>query len=185
MDRIDAYNEQAKLLLEKYNKGGAEWKEKMDKAMDLGKYIDSKLNVMILPQETPEQLEEMKREGKELQNKYLRYNSYLTTTGNLLARKKLLEDKLVELKAITFPDSPESINSKITEITNKNSWINDKLKELWEIKSKGRTAYMNRQELDKQKKCPSCGQIIQAGAHLEEHKAELDREIQGLLLEQE
>ena len=53
--------------------------------------------------------------------------------------------------------------------------------EVYTAAEAAKKAYYERQDLDKNKVCPSCGQPIKPGEHLEQHKAELDKTIQDLV----
>lgn len=185
MDRIDAYNDQAKILLEQYMRQGNGWREEMNKTQELLSYVEGKLQLMTLPTLGVDDLKRKRDVGKIMQEKWIAYNRYMTTTANLQAQKASIQEQLqgVQEKIQGYPDLSQ-VDGKIQTIQGSIDWITEKNRALTEIKSEGRRLFFERQDLDKKKTCPSCGQAIKSGDHLEQHKAELDQKINALVEKQ-
>lgn len=183
MDRIDAYNDQARILLEQYLRQGSGWKERQDKAEELLTYLNGKLDSLVLPELTKEDLQSKKAYGKNMQEKWMAYNRYMTTTANLQAQKESIGKRLTEiiLPSLSNVRPLDVINKETDEYHKRLDWVTNAVTRLNEIKQLGKKAYYERQDLEKKKVCPSCGQPIKPGEHLEQHKAELDAQIQDLV----
>lgn len=182
MDRIDAYNEQARILLEQYSRQGNVWREEMNKTQELLSYVEGKLQLMTLPTLSVEELKKKKAYGKMMQEKWITYNRYVTTTANLQAQKQSIQEQLEEVNTkLQSSGDISSVDRIIESIQESINWITERNRLLTEIKTEGRRVYFERQDLDKKKICPSCGQAIKSGDHLEQHKAELDQKIQELI----
>lgn len=182
MDRIDAYNEQARILLEQYSRQGNVWREEMNKTQELLSYVEGKLQLMTLPTLSVEELKKKKAFGKMMQEKWITYNRYVTTTANLQAQKQSIQEQLEEVNTkLQSSGDISSVDRIIESIQESINWITERNRLLTEIKTEGRRVYFERQDLDKKKICPSCGQAIKSGDHLEQHKAELDQKIQELI----
>lgn len=186
MDKIDAFNEQAELLLEQRRVKGLKWTEERDRESKLITYIDSKLALIQIPQTPQNILLDQKRQGLEMQQKWIAYNNFMTKTANLQASKKTQEDRIVELetKIKEFRD-PKLIQSEKQERESYISQISQKFQELSDVKMEGKRLFYDREDLNKKKICPSCGQPIKNSESLEQHKAELDKRISGLLIQQD
>ena len=186
MDKIDAFNEQAELLLEQRRVKGLKWTEERDRESKLITYIDSKLALIQIPQTPQNVLLDQKRQGLEMQQKWIAYNNFMTKTANLQASKKTQEDRIVELetKIKEFRD-PKLIQSEKQERESYISQISQKFQELSDVKMEGKRLFYDREDLNKKKICPSCGQPIKNSESLEQHKAELDKRISELLIQQD
>ena len=185
MDKIDAFNEEALHLLELKRKKGIKWTEEKDKEEKLLAYIESKLGLISVPSLTEEILEAQKQEGLEMQRKWVTYNDYMTMTANLQASKKSSESRVAELLEATKDfRNPEVIQKEKEDKELYISQISQKFQELSDIKSEGKQLFYKRQDLDKVKVCPSCGQTIKNSDQLDSHKAELDAKIQELVEKQ-
>ena len=183
MDRIDAYNDQAKILLEQYLRQGSGWKEKQDKANELLVYLNGKLDSLVLPSLSKDDLLSKKAYGRAMQEKWMAYNRYMTTTANLQAQRESIKKRLSEtiIPELSKVRPLDVINKETDEYHKRLDWVTNAITRLGEIKQLGKKAYYERQDLDKNKVCPSCGQPIKPGEHLEQHKAELDKTIQDLV----
>lgn len=186
MDKIDAFNEQAEVLLEQRRVKGLKWTEERDRESKLITYIDSKLALIQIPQTPQNVLLDQKRQGLEMQQKWIAYNNFMTKTANLQASKKTQEDRIVELetKIKEFRD-PKLIQSEKQERESYISQISQKFQELSDVKMEGKRLFYDREDLNKKKICPSCGQPIKNSESLEQHKAELDKRISELLIQQD
>ena len=186
MDRIDAYNDQAKILLEQYLRQGSGWKEKQDKANELLVYLNGKLDSLVLPSLSKEDLLSKKAYGRAMQEKWMAYNRYMTTTANLQAQRESIKKRLSEtiIPELSKVRPLDVINKETDEYHKRLDWVTNAITRLGEIKQLGKKAYYERKDLDKNKVCPSCGQPIKPGEHLEQHKAELDKTIQDLVEKQ-
>ena len=186
MDKIDAFNEQAEVLLEQRRVKGLKWTEERDRESKLITYIDSKLALIQIPQTSQNVLLDQKRQGLEMQQKWIAYNNFMTKTANLQASKKTQEDRIVELetKIKEFRD-PKLIQSEKQERESYISQISQKFQELSDVKMEGKRLFYDREDLNKKKICPSCGQPIKNSESLEQHKAELDKRISELLIQQD
>lgn len=185
MDKIDAYNEEAEIMLGLKIKNATKWTEEENKEVKLLDFINSKLSVIVVPEMNESMLLAKRQQGYELQNKFNLYNSYIVKTADLQAKKKNLETEIVELeKTIRSFRDPGIIEGEITSIEAFNSDISQKFQELSNINSDGKRIYEERQNLDKTKFCRLCGQPIKSSDQLESHKAELDKKIAELIEQQ-
>jgi energy-coupling factor transporter ATP-binding protein EcfA2 len=186
LDKIDAYNEQAITLFNKYLESYKYWEAKLGETSKLLEHVESKLGLIRLPQMTVEELGNKKQAGLIIQQKWVAYNQYKTLTADLQALKKTKEARIesLALEIGSFRDRA-TINNEIAQYQGTISWINAKNKELSDIKVEGRRLYQEYQGIGKNKTCPSCGQTIKSDEHLEQHKKELEGKIQVLLGQQD
>ena len=185
MDKIDAYNDTATELYNKYVESCRGWKAEIDKTRELLGYIRTKLDNIQLPGVSEKELREKRELGSILQKKWVNYNQFMTMTANLQAQKENTESRISSLMAEqrqqrTVADIDQEIASNRETL----DWIATKTSALQEIKLEGRRLYMERQGLDQKKICPGCGRPIENNEHLETHKKELDEKIQELLTKQ-
>lgn len=185
MDKIDAYNEEAEVLLSQKTRSISKWNEELSKETKLLNFIESKLGVLCIPPIDENTLLKQKSDGYLLQSKWMSYNNYMTKTANLQASKETQEKNLRDLEEIskTFRNI-EQIQKEISEKEKYTSDISQKFQELSDINSEGRRLYTERQDLDKKKVCRLCGQPIKNSEELEKHKVEIDNKIQDLLQNQ-
>lgn len=196
LDKIDAYNEEANILLEQYNDTCKQWNEEIEKSQKLLDYINSKLNLINIPTISKVELEQHKQEGLELQKKSKIWTEYQLSVANLTAKLqtysdslKYLEDELSKSRNIAVIDSDieklksriNKINTniipKINNITVEYNNLENSLKQIDNEGSRTNSEYIN---LNKTKICPSCGQIIKNTESLDKHKTELKQKLMTL-----
>ncbi|MBR2248618.1 MAG: AAA family ATPase, partial [Bacilli bacterium] len=88
MDKIDAYNDTATELYNKYVESCRGWKAEIDKTRELLGYIRTKLDNIQLPGVSEKELREKRELGSILQKKWMNYNQFMTMTANLQAQKR-------------------------------------------------------------------------------------------------
>lgn len=185
MDKIDAYHETAELAYKQVTQKALKWREEVDKGTELVKYLDSRLSVINLPELSKDDLVRKKSEGIELQKAWKSYNDYIAITANQQAQKEMLTKQLQEQeqRVVNFRDQ-DLIKTEMEQIKSAQDKLTDQINALVQVKSEGKRLYFELKDLDNKKVCPSCGQTLNNGEHMEKHKAELNNRIQELLNQQ-
>ena len=185
MDKIDAFNEQACVLLDSLQKNTYSWKSKIDGLSGELKFINEKLSLLVVPSISEQELRSKREAGKQLQEKWITYNNFLVYTANLQAQKKSLEDNIINLKLEAKSFRPiQTIDNEIQWYKGLISQVMAKSRQLNDIKSQGNRAFKELQSLKGTKICPSCGQEIKNTAEIEQHKVELGNLIDQLKKQQ-
>lgn len=195
MDKIDAYNEEAEILLRQMMMNTVKWNEEIDKAQKLLDYINQRLSLIMVPNIPLTELEKYKEEGLEIQRKSKIWSDYLIKNGNLTAQIQLTKDKLnslsseknkqrkiseVELEINSTRNDINSLNLKISELNSIIPEYNYKVDQLNKINQEGSKLYQEWVNLSNTKICPCCKQIITNSDSLNEHKVELEKRITEL-----
>ena len=195
MDRIDAYNEQAEVLLDQMTKGAWKWKEEMNKSNEVLGFINSKLNLIQLPGISKDQLEQLKLEGLELQKKERTWNDWIIYNSHLELRiqgytdniKRLHEELLdlgnvekYELAITNYQGILNNLSLKLGELGGIGVKYNSLNQELNNINKEGSRLYTEWENLGKTKNCPCCGQVIKSSESIEKHREELENKIAEL-----
>lgn len=200
LDKIDAYNEQAEVLLELMNKNTWKWRDEIDKSTEVLKFINSKLDLIQLPSVSKAELENYKREGLELQRKDREWNDWCIYSSQLDIRIettteqiKNLEEEIKNSEDIKTLDSTvlnlqsirDSISSELSSLGNIELRYNTSKLELDKINSEGSKLYSEWENLKKSKVCPCCGQTIQNTESIEKHRLELETKMTELKSKQQ
>lgn len=200
LDKIDAYNEQAEVLLELMNKNTWKWRDEIDKSTEVLKFINSKLDLIQLPSVSKAELENYKREGLELQRKDREWNDWCIYSSQLDIRIettteqiKNLEEEIKNSEDIKTLDSTvlnlqsirDSISSELSSLGNIELRYNTSKLELDKINSEGSKLYSEWENLKKSKVCPCCGQTIQNTESIEKHRLELEAKMTELKSKQQ
>lgn len=185
MDKIDAFHEQAQYILEQTQKTTEKWRDTIEKNAELLKYINNKLALIVLPQMSEEELSQKKARGLETQKAWQAYNSYMTTTAQLQARKGMLEERIASLTTQSGGlRDREVIEKELADLKGRVAWLQETWNSLTSIKTEGRRTYIEWQDLGKTRICPKCGQEIKNTEQLEHHRAELETRVRELMREQ-
>ena len=195
MDRIDAYNEQAEVLLEQLTKDAWKWKDEINKSNEVLGFINSKLSLIQVPDMPKAQLEQLKQEGLELQRKERAWNDWLIYNSHLDLRiqgyqenirnlgKNLIELGDIEKYELTISNYQSILNNlsnKLSELGSIGVRYNSLNTELGNINREGAKLYSEWENLGKTKTCPCCGQEIKNNNSIEKHKEELENKIAEL-----
>lgn len=195
MDRIDAYNEQAEVLLEQLTKDAWKWKDEINKSNEVLGFINSKLSLIQVPDIPKAQLEQLKQEGLELQRKERAWNDWLIYNSHLDLRiqgyqenirnlgKNLIELGDIEKYELTISNYQSILNNlsnKLSELGSIGVRYNSLNTELGNINREGAKLYSEWENLGKTKTCPCCGQEIKNNNSIEKHKEELENKIAEL-----
>jgi len=195
LDRIDTYNETARILSEQLRKDVQGWQAKAKETEKLLTYIDEKLAVIQVPNSKKEDLEKQKQEGLELQRKNNEWNKYASYTALLQAQITQLLNNLDENnKKFATLREPTQVNSEITnlqeqiknhqsklvELGNIRVNLNFKQQELERLKTEGNNAWIEAQSIGVGKVCSHCGQVIKTSETMEAHKTELLNKVEEL-----
>lgn len=185
MDKIDAFHEQAQYILEQTQRTTEKWRENIEKNAELLKYINDKLAILVLPQMNEQQLLENKNRGIEMQKAWQVYNSYMTTTAQLQARKNMLEEQINNLSSQCTSFRKKSvIEDEIKDYRGRVDWLQSTWNSLVSVKTEGKQLYLEWQNLGTSKVCPKCGQPIKNTEQFEHHKEELESRIHELMRQQ-
>ena len=178
LDRIDTYNETAQLLLDQNIKNSSEWVNKINESKKILSFIESRINSIVVPGKSKEELEKAKSEGLELQRQSQEWNNFVTTSSRLQVGIESLEKSIGELdsKILTFR-SIQEIDAEITTSQNAISSYQSRLLELGGLKDKiamkeveksrvvedGKRLREEWKGIDPEKNsfCPTCHQEIQ------------------------
>lgn len=195
IDKIDAYNEEAELLLDQIYKASSVWSESVKKSEEILKYIESSLSGLQLPQQSKQNLIQYRDEGLEIQKKNKEWMEYLADSGKLQAQvslytdnlSKLIEEQNFQRPVIEIDSQIENISKEI-EKENKNisqvniieSEYNLKLNRYNQICVDGKKTSEELSNLERSKVCPCCGQVLKNIDSLEKHKQEILSKLEQL-----
>ena len=195
LDKLDTYNDTARLMSEQFRKEEQFWKGKIQETTKLLAYIEEKLSTIVLPNTTRQQLEVQKAEGLELQRKSVAWNNFVNSSAKLHAQIQNCQERLMELnnEKLQFRDI-NTIDSEINAITEQQNLLQARLIELGNIRTnlnfkqleferlrtEGNNAYKEAQSIGIGKVCSHCGQPIKNTAALDAHKAELLQKVEQI-----
>lgn len=195
LDKLDTYNETARLMSEQFRKEDQFWKGKMQETSKLLAYIDEKLSTIVLPNVSKPQLEQQKLEGLELQRKSIAWNNFVNSSAKLHAQIQNCQEKLNDLiyektqfRDLSLIDSEinaisgqqQLLQNRLVELGNIRTNLNFKQMELDRLRNEGNNAYKEAQSIGIGKVCSHCGQPIKNTSALEAHKAELLQKVEML-----
>lgn len=195
LDKLDTYNETARLMSEQFRKEEQLWKGRLQETTKLLEYIKEKLGTIVLPGQTKPELEALRNEGLVLQQKSMAWNNYVNTTARLQAQIQSCQDRLSELgnelgqlrdpglvdsEISGLRQQQELLQSRLVELGNLRTTLGYKQQELERLRKEGNDAYREAQSIGVGKICTRCGQVIQNTAALENHKTELLNKIEQL-----
>ena len=195
LDRLDTYNDTARLLSEQFRKEEQFWNSKINETTKLLNYIEEKLATITVPSITKAELEQRKLEGLEIQRKNTAWNSFVNSSAQLHAQIQQLTDKLNELniEKLKFRDpsvidaeigqmkeEQKTLQTRMIELGNIRTNLNFKQKELDRLRTEGNNAYKEAQSIAVGKKCSLCGQIIKNTEAMENHKNDLLKKVEEL-----
>lgn len=201
LDKIDAYNEEAEILLDIFNKNSWKWKEEINKSTEVLGFIEGKLNLIQLPGTSKAKLEALKQEGLELQKKEKTWKDWLIQKSQYTARidscKASLRSLQEELSKKT--ETTEILDSIIQGLQQERDRLSTELgslgsieirfttaqNELVKVNQEGSRLYSEWENLGKTKVCPCCNQIIQNTESIEKHKVELETRLRELQTKQQ
>ena len=195
LDKIDAYNEEAEILLDIFNKNSWKWKEEINKSTEVLGFIEGKLNLIQLPGTSKAELESLKREGLELQKKERLWNDWCIFSNSTSIRIEGVKDSIKTLEDdISKSETEQKINETIKSLEDIRDNYSTELgalgsiglrfdstkRELDLVNQEGSKLYIEWENLGKTKVCPCCGQEIKNTESIEKHKAELETKLTGL-----
>ncbi len=195
LDKIDAYNEEAEILLDIFNKNSWKWKEEINKSTEVLGFIEGKLNLIQLPGTSKAELESLKREGLELQKKERLWNDWCIFSNSTSIRIEGVKDSIKTLEDdISKSETEQKINETIKSLEDIRDNYSTELgalgsiglrfdstkRELDLVNQEGSKLYIEWENLGKTKVCPCCGQEIKNTESIEKHKAELETKLTDL-----
>lgn len=195
LDKIDAYNEEAEILLDIFNKNSWKWKEEINKSTEVLGFIEGKLNLIQLPGTSKAELESLKQEGLELQKKERLWNDWCIFSNSTSIRIEGVKDNIKTLEDdISKSESEQKINETIKSLEDIRDNYSTELgalgsiglrfdstkRELDLVNQEGSKLYVEWENLGKTKVCPCCGQEIKNTESIEKHKAELETKLTDL-----
>jgi len=177
LDRIDTYNDAASLMLTQLVKGAAEWESKIGESKKVLGFINSKLESIVLPTKTKEELTKEKDVMVELQRKNREWNIFVSTSSRLQAgiesregeKTELLEKKRAQREPSIIDAEIENLRKEIgvkqerlIELGGLKNAIRVKESELTRIISDGKNLRSEFTAIDPTKisYCPTCRQQI-------------------------
>lgn len=188
MDKIDAYNKEAELLLDQILKSSSGWNDIVKKSEEILRYIESSLSDLQLPERSKQELIQFRDEGLDIQRKNREWMEYLANSGKLQAQVslytenlKILEEELSVQRSVIDIDSQIELlsqdinqeNEKISQVNTVESEYNIKLGYYNQMCIDGKKASEELTNLEKSKVCPCCGQVLKNIDSLEKHKQEI------------
>jgi len=137
LDRIDTYNETAQLLLDQIVRDSSDWVTKINESKKILGFIESRINAIVIPSKSKEELTKEKEESLELQRKSTAWNNFLTVSSRLQASIETTEKMIKEgeEKIVTFRPIQE-IDAEITTSQEAISKYQSRLLELGGLKNK-------------------------------------------------
>lgn len=199
LDKIDAYNEQAEVLLDILNKNSWKWKEEIEKSNKVLEFIEGKLNSIQLPNISKPELENLRQEGLEMQKKERLWNDWIIFSSASQLRMEGYQNSIKELKEkINSSESEEMLDTTISNLQVTRDELSTELgalggiairynvakTELDRINQEGSKLYVEWENLGKTKTCPCCGQVINNTESIEKHKLELEQRMTDLQVKQ-
>lgn len=195
LNRIDTYNETAKVLYNQIKAQAGDWNMKLSETTRLLTYINEKLNSLVLPGLSKNEMIRLKEEGLEIQRKNAAWNQYYSDSARLQALLQSYTERLhgLEQQRAGFRN-PGVIDSEIEQIQGEikniqaslvdlgNIRINFsyKMKEYENLRTEGNAAWAEAQSIGIGKTCTHCGQIIKTSEALEKHKQELLQKVEDI-----
>ena len=192
LDRIDALHLVALEWLNQLKLEIQGWETKVAEVEKVLSYIDSQIGIIVLPKHSKLDLENMKKEGLDIQRKNREWNQYIMNSSRLQAQIQSTNDRLYELQTkqqsfrqidiIDFEINQinqeiQRLNTRLVELGNIDVQINYKTAEYNRLRDEGNKAWSELQNLSVDKTCPHCGQKIKSTESLESHKTELQNKI--------
>lgn len=200
LDKIDAYNEQAEILLDFLKRNAVKWENEIDKATEVYKFLENKLSFLQLPERTKEELERLKLEGIELQRKEKIWTDWCIYSSHLDIKIETSKKEIDDLyNEINNSETVDKLLITINGLNNKRNSLTEELSllgnigirysaaesELSRVNNEGNRLYQEWVSLKETKKCPSCGQIIQNTDSIEKHRVELESKLTELKTKQQ
>ena len=195
LDKIDAYNEQAEVLLDHLNKNSWKWKEEINKSTEVLNFIEGKLNLIQLPNISKPELEVLKQEGLELQKKERLWNDWVIFSNSTQLRIEGYKESIKNLELeISNSDSEENLDTMIKTLQNTRDNLSMELgalgsiglrydtakSELDKVNQEGSKLYTEWENLGKTRTCPCCGQELKNTESIEKHRSELEAKLTEL-----
>lgn len=195
LDRIDTLHNTSQIMLDNTKKDRLSWTNKIGETEKILGYIQEKLNLIVLPELTKQQLENLKMEGLEIQRKNRLWNEYVTKTATLQGKIQTYNNTLDNLreKQKTFRDQRvidreielinveiQKLNNRLVDLGNIRVNLEYKTREWNNLRTEGNNAYLEAKNLSVGRKCSTCGQEIRTTEAIENHRQELLRKVEEL-----
>lgn len=195
LDRIDILHNTSQLMLDEVKKERSGWTSKINETQKLLSYIQDKLNLIIIPELSRQQLESLKQEGMELQRKNKLWNEYQNKSANLQGKIQTytstiqsLQEKQAGFRSQAIIDSEissinqeiQNLNARLVDLGNIRVNLEYKTRELGNLKTQGNNYWLEAKELGVGKRCSTCGQVIQNTVDMEAHRQELLRKVEEM-----
>lgn len=204
LDKIDTYNDTAQCLLSKLKMESSSQISKVKECERLIEFIDSKINGIVLPQDSKENLMKYKEEGIVMQEKANLWMNYSNTSSNIqtsieFTNKEILDltQKINSFRDVNLIDAEinqkreliNSLNDKLVNLAGAKDKLSLKSAELNRIINEGKRLRAEVDKIDPNKvsKCPTCGNNIVPDENtinaLTNRKNELNAQLQEKLNE--
>ena len=200
LDKIDAYNEQAEILLDLLNKDSWKWKDEIAKSTEVLSFIENKLNIIQLPSVSKLELENLKTEGIELQKKVREWDDWCIYSSQLDIRIETAQDNIKRLHdeinnsqpvnvlddiILDLQQKRDALSTELGSLGNIEVRFNSAKIELDKVNQEGSKLYTEWENLGKTKTCPCCGQVIKNNDSIEKHRVELESKLSELQTRQQ
>lgn len=193
LDRIDLYNSVATSMFENYKRNIDSLIDEVQKCQELGKFIDTKVQSISLPNENESKLRKRKSELLNLQERYFSYIKYDNETsrlGGMIESYKSsisnLEDEIRKINISEIEVEIFNINQKKISLSEKLSNLRGIVLEKQSLKSEldrvvkdGTECYTKLSRI-KNNICPTCGQKI-SNDKIKDLEESLSNEMTSLL----
>ena len=195
LDRIDTLHNTSQIMLDNTKKDRQSWTTKINEVEKILGYIQEKLNLITLPELNRQQLENLKREGLEIQRKNKLWNEYITKTASLQGKiqtynntlsglqekQKTFRNQLIIDNEISSINSEiQTLNGRLVELGNLRVNLEYKTRECNNLRSEGNSAWMEAKSLGLGRRCNVCGQEIKTTEAIENHRQELLKKVNDL-----
>ena len=195
LDRIDTFHDTAVLMFSRLKKEASTWETNISEAQRIIKFLEEKLNLIVLPKYDKNTLIQQKEKGLEIQRKNNIWNKFVSDSASLQATLDSCLEKLGSLQNekanfrlkeqidLEIEGEKQKINDlqkKLLELGNIKTKLQYKNQEIENLKQEGNNAWKEAQGIGLGKTCKYCGQIIKTSDSLQKHKEELLQKVEDL-----
>ena len=195
LGRLDLLNTTATTMYENIKKDRQQWNSKASEIERVLGYIQEKLNLIILPTLSLQELEKARDEGLELQRKNNLWNQYVSKSANLQARidtytsdlsglmqksSTLRDPNIIDQEIAWYNQEIQNLNTRLVDLGNIRVNLDYKTREYENLRAEGNKAWTEAQNIGLNRKCSMCGQEIKTAESLLAHKQELLAKVEAI-----
>jgi len=198
--KVDLLNEASKIIINNNKDAIDNTKKQILQEQSKLEYATNQINMIQLPQESLDDLNNSYSSLQILYNKWNAWNDYNTKTSSLKSSIKDSTDRYTSISnQVNSLRADEIIDSEISQyeqrifsVDETENKINELEKEIDKKKSEynsfcesGNRIYAEYNSIEVDKKCPCCHQLLSDPTVLQEHKNELKKKLEEMLVEKD